>query len=283
MSCASRFLDSSALGIFGAGHFGRAVAAGLLEAGFPRCRLRVCHRGSADTRRKLARMGLSECVRDRHALVRDSTIVIYTVRPQDRQAIADCVLRPDGLLISFLAGVPLARLPVSLPEHQRVRVTASSPYTLRAKKGIAAMYPAQNASAQGILSALGLRVFTLEHEEQMDAFTAFCTCLPTALSYCEALGCPTESEELLTAAARHGLPDYAQVLAWARSVQAHSGDAVGLREYIRQAATPGGVTEAILREIESGRPLSVALESGVERSKALGSDSESQGSKQCLK
>ena len=270
-----QFLDSSTLGVFGVGHFGRAIARGLLDAGFPRSKLRICHRGSADTRRQLADLGLSDCLTDRHELVRDSKIVLYAVRPQDYRALADCRMRADGLLVSFLAGVPLTRLPVSLSEYRRVRVTTSSPHTLQQRNGIAAIYPAGNDIVLELLSALSLRVFALEHETDMDAFTAFATCLPTALAYWEAFGHQVEADELLEAAARHRLSDYPQVLAWARAVQPRGLAPAELDAYITQAATPGGVTETILREIEAGKPLSVALECGVKRSRKLGSEPES--------
>ncbi len=269
-----QFLDASTLGIFGAGHMGRAIARGLLDAGLPPSMLRVCHRGSADTRQQLAELGLSQCLADRSEVAHNSRIVLYVVRPQDYVALADCTMRADGLLVSFLAGIPLARLPVSLPTNQRVRVATSSPHTLQLKNGIAAMYPAGSVIVHEILSALSLRVFALEREEDMDAFTAFCTCLPTALAYSEALGREVEAQELLATAARYRLPDYGQVLTWARAVQPRGLSVTELDAYIAQAATPGGVTQTILREIETGKPLSIALESGVELARSLGAQQE---------
>lgn len=265
-----RFLGSSILGVFGAGHLGRAIARGLLDAGFPRHKLAVCHRGSEDTYRQLIESGLSECVAAPVEVIRHSKIVLYLVRPQDYKSIGGYAMRTDSLLVSFLAGVPLKRLPVSLPEGQRVRVMTSAPDTLRQKNGIAAIYPPGNIIVQEILAALKLHVFTLHHEADFHAFTALGPCLPIALIYCQDLGRSVDEGQLLETAARFNLPDYPQVLSWARTVQPQDRSPEERDRYIAQAATPGGVTEAILEEIKRGKHLSVALERGVQRSRELG-------------
>jgi len=59
-----QFLGNSTLGLFGAGHLGRAIAKGLLDVGLPRHNLAICHRGSQETDHELAVAGLSELVAD---------------------------------------------------------------------------------------------------------------------------------------------------------------------------------------------------------------------------
>jgi len=265
-----RFLAISTLGMFGAGHLGRAIACGLLDAGFPQHKLVVCHRGSEDTYRQLVESGLSECITDCNEVIRHSKIVLYVVRPQDYRSLADYTIRADSLLISFLAGISLKRIPVSLPESQRARVMTSAPDTLRQKNGIAAIYPEDNIVAREILTALQLRVFPLQHEADIHAFTALGPCLPIVLTYWEGLGHQVEDSELLEIASRFDLLDYPQVLAWARTVQSRHLSSEERDRYITQATTPGGVTEAILREIDMGQRLSVALKRGVQRSQELG-------------
>lgn len=267
----NQFLGNSALGIVGAGHLGQAIAHGLLESGFPRSQLTICHRGSPGTHSQLVASGLPDCLAERREVVRRSKIMLYTVRPQDYQVLMDCTLRSDSLLVSFLAGISLARLPISLPEEQRVRVMISTPDTLRQKNGIAAMYPADNLIVHELLVALKLRVFTLQSEKDLHAFTALGSCLPIVLTYWESLGHQVDLAALLAMAAKYQLPDYSQVVAWARAVQPGGLSSEELTVYIGKAATPGGVTEAILREIMAGECLTVALEHGVERSRQLGS------------
>ena len=264
-----QFLEFSTLGIFGAGHLGRAIACGLLDAGFPRHMLTVCHRGSADTYRKLVESGLAETIADCNELIRRSKIVLYVVRPQDYRSLADYTMRADSLLVSFLAGVSLRRIPVLIDESQLVRVMTSAPDTLRQKNGIAAIYPADNVVAREIMAALKLRVFALKHEEDIHAFTALGPCLPIALTYWESMGYGVDEAELLDTAARFDLPEYSQVLQWARTVQPRNLSTEERSHYIAQAATPGGVTEAILGEMQAGQRLAVALVCGIHRSREL--------------
>lgn len=267
-----RFLGSSTLGVFGAGRLGRAIIHGLLRIGFPQHSLVICHAGSKETHREIAESGLAGLLADRHEVVHRSKIVFYLVRPQDYTSIGDCTMRGDSLLVSFLAGVPLARLPVNLIKNQRVRVMTSSPDTVRQQNGIAAIYPPDNAIVQEILTALRLRVFPLRRESDVHVFTALGPCLPIALTCWEGLGHAVDEAELLETAIRYDLPGYAQVLEWARAVRPQSLSADERERYVSQATTPGGVTEAIVKEMEAGRPLSVALVRGIDRSRELAAE-----------
>ena len=134
----SQFLGDSTIGLFGAGHLGKAIAKGLLAAGLPRRNLAICHRGSEETDRELATAGLADLVAGREQVVRQSRILLYLVRPQNYRAIRGLHLGDDSLFISFLAGVPLNNLPVHVPDSRRVRVMTSAPDTLHQRNGIAA-------------------------------------------------------------------------------------------------------------------------------------------------
>lgn len=263
------FLGSYALGIFGVGHLGRAIAQGLLDAEFPKSKLVLCHRGSRSTSDAIAQSNMAELVIDPQELVRRSKILLYAVRPQDVTAITNYMLREDCVLVSFLAGVALQRLPVSLPYGQRVRVMTSAPDTLRKKIGIAAVYPANNALVNEILLTLQLRVIALRHESDVHAFTALGPCLPIALTHWEGLGHEVDEHELVELAQKYDLPNSPDVVKWAFAVQPRGLTEVERSRYISEAATPGGVTEAILRGIERGERISVALERGIQRSREL--------------
>ena len=264
-----QFLGDSSIGIFGAGHLGRAITKGLLEAGLPRRNLAICHRSSAETDRELANAGLADLVAKSGQVVRQSRILLYLVRPQNYRAIRDFDLRDDSLVISFLAGVPLANLPVNVPESQCVRVMTSAPDTFRQHKGIAALYPANNPLTREMLLSLGLRIVPLRQESDIHAFTALGPCLPVVLTYWESTGRNIDDQELLETANISGLHDYAPVLQWAHRVRPRQLSPEEIESYLTQAATPGGVTDAILSAMKAGKSLSTALQRGIARSKEL--------------
>jgi pyrroline-5-carboxylate reductase len=264
-----RFLGGSTIGLFGAGHLGRAIAEGLLEAGLPSHHLAICHRGSEKTHRELAASGLTGLVATTENVTRQSKILLYLVRPQDYLVIRDFDLREDSLFISFLAGVPLKNLPVRAAEVHSVRVMTSAPDTLRRRNGIAALYPADNPLTREILESLGLRVVLLREESDIHAFTALGPCLPIALTCWEGLGNQINDSELLETARIYSMPDYQSILQWAHSVRPRLLSAEERKRYLVQATTPGGVTDAILSAMRNGMRLSAALEQGIERSQGF--------------
>lgn len=269
MDFTNQFLGDSMVSIVGAGSMGRAIARGLLKAGFRRDRLAICTRGSEKSRQDLENDGLLELAADGNQALPLSKIALYLVRPQDYRAIGEYSLRRDCLLISFLAGVSIGSLPVEVPESLRARVMPSAPDTLEQKNGIAALYPGENPVALELLRSLHMKVFPLADEDAFHAFTAFGPVLPIALTHWESLGRTVDDAELLAAAAVHGLTDYATILAWARSVQPGRLAPEAHRRYLAQAATPGGVTQAALTAIDEGQELSRALEQGLRRCREL--------------
>jgi pyrroline-5-carboxylate reductase len=265
----NRFLGDSSIGLFGAGHLGRAIAKGLLEAGFPRRNLAICHRGSNETGRELTAAGLADLIVDSKQLVSQSRILLYLVRPQSYQAIRDFDLRDDTLFISFLAGVPLNKMPVSISAGQRIRIMTSAPDTLLQRNGIAALYPGDNTLGWEMLDCSGLHVVSLTQESDIHAFTALGPCLPIVLTYWKSTGRNIDDEELFKTANKFNLLDYQPILQWAHSVIPEQLSPGEINRYLAQAATPGGVTEAILTAMRAGMSLSAALERGIARSEEL--------------
>ncbi len=263
------FIGTSSLGVFGAGYLGRTMARGLIAAGLPREKLTLCHRGSAETAREIASAGLTDRVAPAADVAGGSKILLCTVRPQDCAALADYTLLPDAILVSFMAGVFLDRIPVQPALVRRVRIMTSAPDTIAKKNGIAAVYPADDDIAREIVAALGLSVFPLRSETDIHAFTALGPCLPIALAYWESLGKVCDEDGLMETAARYGLPSYRQILEWADAVRPRNLSASERDRYLAQAATPGGVTEAIVKAIAEGLPLPDALVRGIERSVEL--------------
>lgn len=263
------WLDGAAVGVFGAGHMGRAITAGLVRNGFPISRLFVCHGGSSETAARLAEAGLSERIVEAAELTRKSRIILYLVRPQNVDAIQRCELNADALIISFLAGTPLVRIPVRIAQGNRVRVMTSAPDTLVQGRAIGGVYPRGNFVAEELLRALGIEQFILKDESDMHAFTSLGVCLPIVLACGRAQGTTVDEEELVRCAQKHGLGNYEKILEWAHLAEPRFGTRAAREDYVAKAATPGGVTEAMVKRIREGGSITDALESGILRSREL--------------
>jgi len=267
-----QYLGGETLGIFGAGHLGRAVADGLLRLGLPRNQIAICHRGTQATHSQLSADGLDDLIVETAQLVSRSRIVLYLVRPQHHDAIERYRVRSDSLFVSFLAGIPLKRIPVDVVDDNRIRVMTSAPDTLRRRHGLAAIYATHAAASKPILEileSLGLRIVVLTQEADIHAFTALGPCLPIALTYWSSLGNTIDELEILESARRHALPDCDAILQWALSTQSLSFSNEERNQYLTQAVTPGGVTDAIISAMKNGMRLSQALERGIERSREM--------------
>jgi hypothetical protein len=83
------------------------------------------------------------------------------------------------------------------------------------------------------------------------------------------MGRQVSEPELVELVQKFELPTPSDIVKWARSVQPRGLSEAERSQYISQAATPGGVTEAILRGIELGERLPVSLERGIKRSRDL--------------
>ena len=262
-------LQGASLGVFGVGHLGRAISSVLIRNGFPLSRLLVCHGGSPETAARLAEAGLSARIVRADELTRNSGIILYTVRPQHVDAIEGCELSNDALLISFLAGIPLARIPVRLPSNNRFRVMTSAPDTIVEAGAIGAAYPGGDPVVAELLSALRIEQFFLNDEDELHAFTALGVCLPIVLASWREQGRAVDDGELFKCARKHGLDNYERILEWAHRAEPRFETAAARDAYLRKAATPGGVTEAMIGKVRTGASISETLEEGIRRSREL--------------
>jgi pyrroline-5-carboxylate reductase len=262
LKAALDFLDGAPLGVFGAGHLGRAIASALLAAGWPREQLLVCHSGSARGAAAIAAAGLADITTMPAHLAAAAKLVFYTVRPQSVDAIAGLAMRPDALLVSFLAGIDLARIPAAAPA--RLRAMMSDPETLAKQNGIAALYP-RHEPVEQLLKALGLRVTLLPLEQSTAAYTALATCLPMAAAWCFGNERPIDRAALYAAGRRYDLAGYPDIVEWALAVCPQGVSRTALDTYLTHAATPGGITEAVLNGLKAGDDIATALERGVVR------------------
>jgi pyrroline-5-carboxylate reductase len=162
-----------------------------------------------------------------------------------------------------MAGVPLSSLEKVFGKNI-CRIMTSGPDTIHQNKAMVAIYPF-NETVSRIITATGFTPIVLDEEQEMHYFTVG-VCLPAALVLAKKLGVKVEFDP------RDRDPGYAiihQLFSWAKSIipQFASDEETG--DYIRKMTTPGGITEAILINLEKNRDLGKALDAGVERSMTI--------------
>lgn len=257
------FLGGESIGIIGCGHLGRAIALQLVSGGFPLDRLRVSRGKSDGSLQNILDAGLGPCLAGNEEICRDCSIIFICIRPQSLPELEDLAFPKDALIVSCLAGVSLSAIR-RLLGVEAVRMMPSGPDTIREGKAIAAIYP-HNKILCRILRALGLRVFELSYEEQMHIFTVG-ICLPAALLASE--DDANAIEEACRCLSRV-YPDFPEICSWAGDVLPEFEREEDKKDYIRKMATRGGVTEAIVKSLERGDDLLMALKQGIKRSRKI--------------
>ncbi|AIO65216.1 pyrroline-5-carboxylate reductase family protein [Burkholderia oklahomensis] len=258
------------IGIVGAGHVGVAVAARLVASGVGGDSLRLGNRESASSRERAAAAGVADLLTDVKAAVDNSDVIVYAVRPADCALLGAYLLERGQSVISVLAGTPLA----NVARHARgagrlARAMISSPDTIVAGRSIGAFYGDAGAQAKALFERIGTEVVALDGDARFDAFTALGPCLPIALTYCEAAGIAPRDDDVLECAAACGLGDWRRVLDWAQQVRPRNLSEADTQAYLDRAATPGGITEAILRSLRTRGHLSDALRDGIRHGAAM--------------
>ncbi|MEO8878060.1 MAG: pyrroline-5-carboxylate reductase, partial [Polyangiaceae bacterium] len=169
--------ETRVVGFLGAGNMAGALIKGLCHAaGFsPQSIL-----ASDVKKERLAQLEKDHGIRvttDNHALVRESDILVLAVKPQAVDKVLGAIggeIRPETLVVSVAAGVPLAALESRLPKNARVvRAMPNTPATALA--GATAISAGSHATdedvgaARALFEAVG-RVVVLE-EGLLDAVT----------------------------------------------------------------------------------------------------------------
>jgi len=169
--------SKSAIGFLGAGNMAGALILGLIqsEAVTPERIL-----ASDVKQERLTQLSKEYGIRvtlDNHALVRDSAVIVLSVKPQVVDKVLTVIgpdVRKDQLVISIAAGVPIAALEARLPQGTRVVRTMPNVAAL-ALAGATAISAGTHATesdlraARGMFEAVG-RVVTLD-ESLLDAVT----------------------------------------------------------------------------------------------------------------
>lgn len=185
-------------------------------------------------------------------LARDASIVVISVKPyQVADVLAELkpALNPDHLLVSVAAGISTGFIATGCPDGTRViRVMPNTPAFVG--KGMTALCKGIHATgddlvlAEGIFSAIGKTAII--EESGMDGATAVSGSGPAYMFRIidsiaeggEACGLDRQTAQLLAAQTMLGAAE--MVLSGRKSPE----------ELVREVTTPGGTTEAGLKEME---------------------------------
>ena len=268
-------MQGKKIGFVGAGNMAGALIKGLLGS----ATVGAAQIRASDVReQRLAELsgahGIST-VKDNAAVAQWADVIVVAVKPQvvDKvlPALAEA-LRPDALVVSIAAGVPIEALEAGLPRGARV-IRAMPNTAAMALAGATAIAPGTHASDGDVVTARKLfeavgRVVTLD-ESLLDAVTGLSGSGPAyVMLVIEALadggvkaGLPRESALVLAA----------QTLYGSAKLLLETGEHPGrLKDMV---TSPGGTTIAGLHALECGgvrAALMSAVESATRRSVELG-------------
>ena len=263
------------VGFLGGGNMAAALIKGLLNAKVVPAANVVVSDVKADRLKFLHDTHGVTTTQDNHELVKNCDVVVLAVKPQVFDKVLDAVgadFRPDQLLISVAAGVPVSAMEARLPPNARVvRSMPNTPATVDA--GATAIAPGTHATeqdleiARSLFAAVG-RVVTLD-ETLLDAVTGLSGSGPAyVMLMIEALadggvkvGLHRDTALLLAA----------QTVFGSAKLLLETGEHPGrLKDMV---TSPGGTAIAGLHTLESGglrRTLIDAVEAATNRAAALG-------------
>lgn len=160
--------------IIGGGVMGEAILAAALERGvFEAGHVTVCEKLAHRADQIHGEYGVETTGSPEEAMA-DADLVVLSVKPQDMASVHG-VIRPDGLLLSIMAGVRIRTI-VSEFHHDRVvRVMPNTPVAAKAGMSVwtatPGVSPEQRELARGLLCAIGRDLY-VEDEKKLDMATA---------------------------------------------------------------------------------------------------------------
>jgi pyrroline-5-carboxylate reductase len=256
-------------GIIGTGHLGRAFASLLLGHGLPAGNLLVADKmldpadTSAPAYQAVEHLGLAGSITSNQRVLSESDVVLLMITPQSLGELRGLDGNGHTLVISSLAGVPLDVIRRYFGARA-VRIMPSAPDTIVARTGMVAVLPA-DPFVQDLLTSLGLKPFGLRTEEEMHNYTVG-MCLPVMLMMAAQMDLPLD-DLLRTMSAE--CPHFDDVSLWAHGVVDGLTEPATREAYVARMVTSGGITDAVVKTIDSGAPLVAAWRAGLQRSRDI--------------
>jgi pyrroline-5-carboxylate reductase len=270
-------MKNKKLGFLGAGNMAGALIKGLLHGKVLPPQNIVASDVKAERLEQLRGQHGIRTTHDNHALVRESDVIVLSVKPQVIDKVLTEVggdVRPDQLVVSVAAGVPIEAIEMRLPSGSHViRAMPNTPATVQA--GATAVAGGGHANeadirvARELFEAVG-KVVTLD-EAQLDAVTGLSGSGPAYIMLV--------IEALADGGVKVGLHRDTALLLAAQTVLGsarlllETGEHPGrLKDMV---TSPGGTAIAGLHTLESGalrKTLIDAVEAATKRAGELGAD-----------
>lgn len=255
-------LGGKTIGIIGLGHLGASLAAPLALSGFPKEKLLISYKGSEKTLSKAKNLGLDDRLTDTKSLMSAADIIFVACRPQDLLSLPADAVKEDALIVSCMAGLPLALLSRFF-SGKVMRMMCSGPDSIADGMGIAVTWP-RNGQAEAAIRLMGIELYEVGFEEELDSFTVG-ICIPPIL-----LNAHRDADEVTGALLdmRKRFPVYGRLDGWIKEIMAD--DVAGERgECLQNVMTKGGISEAMFLRLKQGGSFAEALERGLIRGREI--------------
>jgi pyrroline-5-carboxylate reductase len=178
-------LQESTLAFIGSGTMARGIIHALLGAGGVNPECIIASDPLAEQRHMLQTNYGVHATADNVAAVGEADVVILSVKPQVLPAVMDELrghVQPDALVLSIVAGMPIATISAGLDHPAVVRTMPNTPAQIGEGMTVWTASPAvtetQRAQAQAILQAMGQEMY-VHHEDALDMATAVSGTGPT--------------------------------------------------------------------------------------------------------
>ena len=269
-------LSDIRIAFIGSGVMAEAMIKGLLDQELLPAEHIIASDIRAERGEQLAERYRVSPTQDNVAAVRDSDIVVLSVKPQFVGEIFEDlgqeVVKPNAMVLSIVAGTTIDRIAKSLNHQAVVRVMPNTPAQVGMGMSVwtatSAISEAQRQQAKTILTALGEEIY-VNHEDYLDMATALSGTGPTYVFLV--------MEALIDAGVHMGfsrrvaeqlvLQTMAGAVEFARTSRLHPAE---LRNMV---TSPGGTSAEALYQLEKGglrTVISKAVWAAYQKSKYLG-------------
>lgn len=248
------------IGVIGAGNIGRALILKLLEKDYPYDNIKLTYNGSIYTFSEISDNNLIDMISSNSEIVKISSILILSVPPQSFRAIGQFNLDEDTLVISFMAGITSDDIKKQTGSNNVVRIIPTDPESILNSQAIAGVY-GQNDVAEELFKLLDIDYYVVDSEDKMN-YIAISGCLPAL--YCRVSPSSDDAKDAINKISEE-FPEFREIAKKCEKLTPQNNK----EEFISKAATSGGVTQAILGGLNSGKSLYESLLLGIERNNEL--------------